>query len=152
MLTKKTRYALRALVVLAERDTSSPTLIGELAASEGIPHKFLEAILRELRQHGILRAQRGRGGGVALRVDPRQLSLASVIRVLDGPLIPLPCVTEKGEQRCEECRHRQSCGVRVVMRELYDSTARLLENTSLADLIRISRAPEGGSAPSPYAI
>jgi len=136
MLTMKTRYALKALGILAERGMGQTTLIAEISEREGIPKKFLEAILRELRQHGLLLAQRGRGGGYRLRKPPEDIALAEVLRVLDGPLAPVPCLSKTAYERCSECKSERACGVRLVLKDLHDATAGILEKTTLADLVR----------------
>jgi Rrf2 family protein len=146
MLTMKTRYALKALVILAERGGAGPTLIGDLAEREAIPRKYLEAILRELKQHGILSAQRGRGGGYMLRGAPEATTLATVIRALDGPIAPVPCLSRTAYRRCDECKSERACGVRLVMKELYEATANVLEHTTLADLVRRTREASADAA------
>jgi Rrf2 family protein len=139
MLTMKTRYAFKALAVLAEKSNQEPTLSGEIAEQELIPKKFLEAILRELRQHGIVVAQRGRGGGYTLARKPEEISLATVIRALDGPIAPVPCLSRMAYRRCEECKSEKTCGVRLVLKDLHEATTTILERTSLADLVRRAR-------------
>ncbi|HEY6725289.1 MAG TPA: Rrf2 family transcriptional regulator [Polyangiaceae bacterium] len=143
MLTMRTRYALKALTVLAATGSSKPVLIGELAEREAIPRKFLEAILRELKQHGLLTAQRGRGGGYALRLKPEEITLASVIRALDGPIAPVPCLSRTAYRKCDECKDERTCGVKLVLKDLYDATAQVLEGTTLADLARRTQQAEG---------
>jgi Rrf2 family protein len=153
MLTMKTRYALKALGVLAERGAEQATLIAEISEREAIPRKFLEAILRELRQHGLLLAQRGRGGGYRLRKAPEEITLAEVIRALDGPLAPVPCLSRTAYQRCAECKSERACGVRLVLSDLHDATANVLERTTLADLVRRTReASEQAGTGLRYAI
>jgi Rrf2 family protein len=152
MLTMKTRYALKALGVLSERGPGQATLIAEIAEREGIPRKFLEAILRELRQQGLLLAQRGRGGGYRLRRPPEQIALAEVVRALDGPLAPVPCLTSGAHERCPECRDEKTCGVRLILKELHEATAQVLENTTLADLVRTTRRAAEQTAALRYAI
>lgn len=139
MLTMKTRYALKALGILSERGAHQATLSAEISEREGIPHKFLEAILRELRQHGILQAQRGPGGGYRLSRAPEQIALADVMRALDGPLAPVPCLSRTAYERCAECKNERACGVRLVLEDLHEATARILETTTLADLARRTR-------------
>jgi Rrf2 family protein len=136
MLTMKTRYALKALGILSERGVRQATLIAEMAEREAIPRKFLEAILRELRQHGLLLAQRGRGGGYRLSKPPEEIALAEIIRALDGPLAPVPCLSRTAYERCPECKSERTCGVRLVLKDLHEATANILENTTLADLVR----------------
>jgi Rrf2 family protein len=139
MLTMKTRYSLKALAILAERAGQQPVLIAEMAEREAIPRKFLEAILRELRQHGFLTAQRGRGGGYRLNKAPDEIALADVIRALDGPIAPVPCLSRTAYQRCSECKSEHACGVRLVLRDLHEATTGVLERTTLADLVRRTR-------------
>lgn len=153
MLTMKTRYALKALGILAERGPQQTTLIAEISEREAIPRKFLEAILRELRQHGLLLAQRGRGGGYRLRKPPEEINLAEVIRALDGPLAPVPCLSRTAYERCAECKSERACGVRLVLKDLHEATSNILENTTLADLLRRTReAAEDASTTLRYAI
>jgi Rrf2 family protein len=153
MLTMKTRYALKALGILAERGLQQTTLIAEMSEREAIPRKFLEAILRELRQHGLLLAQRGRGGGYRLRKPPEEINLAEVIRALDGPLAPVPCLSRTAYERCAECKSERACGVRLVLKDLHEATSNILENTTLADLLRRTReAAEDASTTLRYAI
>ena len=153
MLTMKTRYALKALGILSERGLRQTTLIAEISEREAIPRKFLEAILRELRQHGLLLAQRGRGGGYRLRRPPEEIPLAEIIRALDGPLAPVPCLSSTAYQRCPECKSERACGVRLVLKDLHDATANILEKTTLADLVRRTHeAAADGSANLRYAI
>ena len=149
----KTRYALKALAILAESEPGQPVLIGEIAEREAIPHKFLQAILRELRQHGILAAQRGRGGGYSMRLAPQDVTLADVIRALEGPLAPVPCLSRTAYQRCDDCKSERECGVRLVLRDLYEATASVLETTTVFDLVRRTReAGENSSAAPSYSI
>jgi len=143
MLTMKTRYALKALTILAEAGPQEPVLIGELAQREAIPRKFLEAILRELKQHGLLSAQRGRNGGYRLQKRAEDITLANVIRALDGPIAPVPCLSRTAYQRCAECKSERACGVRLVLRDLYEATAGVLESTTLADLLRRTQQATG---------
>src|SRR5688572_16804825 len=153
MLTMKTRYALKALAILSERGLRQATLSAEISEREEIPHKFLEAILRELRQHGMLLAQRGPGGGYRLSKPPEDIALADVIRALDGPLAPVPCLSRTAYERCAECKSERACGVRLVLKDLHDATANILEKTTLADLVRRTReASDGNSDNLRYAI
>lgn len=153
MLTMKARYGLKALAILAERGAGQATLSTEIAEREGIPQKFLEAILRELRQHGMLQAQRGPRGGYRLRKPPEGIALADVIRALDGPLAPVPCLSRTAYERCAECKSERTCGVRLVLGDLHEATAKILENTTLADLVqRTQQASEVRSENLRYAI
>lgn len=132
MLTRKSKYAIRALIALARRSPPGPMLIADLSAQEGIPRKFLEAILLDLRNHGVLVSRKGKGGGYALRRSPREITLGQVIRVVEGPLAPIPCVSRTAYAPCDECTDEATCGVRMVMQEVRDATARILDGATLA--------------------
>lgn len=146
MLTMKTRYALKALSVIAQKAGPEPTLMSQIADRESIPKKFLEAILRELKQQGLLTAQRGRGGGYMLKQAAENISLADVIRALDGPIAPVPCLSRTAYRRCEECKSEYACGVRLVFKDLHNATANVLEQTTLADLVRRTREANSQTA------
>lgn len=139
MLTKKTRYALKALTILAGRAGHEPVLIGELSERGGIPRKFLEAILRELKNRGILTAQRGRGGGYMLSQKPEDITLAEIIRALDGPIAPVPCLSRTAYRKCDDCKSEQACGLRLVLKDLHEATLTILERTTLIDLVQKTR-------------
>ncbi len=136
MLSKKSKYGLRALLALARRADREPVLIADLAKEEEIPKKFLELILLELKNTGMLQSKKGKGGGYLLGRRPEQISLGEVIRVLDGPLAPLPCVSHQAYQRCAECGDEATCGIRAVMSDVRDATAAILDRESLADVLR----------------
>ncbi len=135
MLSKKTKYGLRALLALARKWNQGPVLIADLAQQERIPKKFLELILLELKNKGILHSKKGKGGGYLLGKKPGEISLGAVIRALDGPLAPLPCVSQTAHRKCEECEDEKTCGIRSVMKAVRDSTANILDGTSLADVL-----------------
>lgn len=135
MLSHKSKYALKALTVLAKEYGQGPVLISDVAQREEIPRKFLEIILLELKNAGILQSRKGKGGGYSLARPPQNITLGSVIRVLDGPLAPLPCVSRTAYVRCRECRDERTCGIRMVMKEVRDATAKILDSTTLADIL-----------------
>jgi Rrf2 family protein len=140
MLQKKSKYAIRALLALAGKSDQGPMLIADLAAQERIPKKFLELILLELRNKGILQSKKGKGGGYFLGRKPEAISLGEVIRALDGPLAPVPCVSHTAYRTCDECEDELTCGIRAVMHDVRDATAAILDRESLADLLhRIER-------------
>jgi len=144
MLSKKTKYALKALMVLAKEYGQGPVLISDIARREEIPQKFLELILLELKNQGILQSRRGKGGGYFLGRAPHQVSVGQIVRVLEGPVAPLPCVSKTAYMRCRECRDERTCGIRIVMKEVRDATAKILDSTTLADLLkRVQFAVEG---------
>ena len=139
MLSMKAKYGLRALTVLARKYGTGPVLIADLAASEGIPRKFLELILLELKRKGILQSKKGKGGGYNLAKPPSMVSVGDVIRALDGPIALLPCVSQSAYRRCDECVDEMTCGIRHVMKEVRDATAAILDQTTLEDLLTRSR-------------
>jgi Rrf2 family protein len=136
MLSMKAKYALRALLRLAEEYGKGPVLIADLAEREHIPKKFLELILLDLKNKGILHSKKGKGGGYFLGKPPEALAIGQVIRLLDGPLAPLPCVSQIAYRKCEECPDEKTCGIRLVMKQVRDATAEILDGTSLASLLR----------------
>ena len=141
MISKKTKYALKALITLAERYSSQrPVLISEIAEHDHLPKKFLELILLELKNKGILQSKKGKGGGYFLSQSPEKISLGGVIRILEGPLAPLPCVSQTAYRKCDECIDENSCGLRMVMREVRDATAQILDGTSLHDVLVRSKS------------
>ena len=147
MLAQKSKYALRALLVLAKEYGQGPVLISDIAHREALPQKFLELILLELRNQGILGSKKGKGGGYFLARRPELVHLGEVLRVLEGPLAPIPCVSKSAYVRCAECRDERTCGIRMVMKDVRDATARILDQTSLADILkRVELAVEGKDA------
>lgn len=146
MLSKRAKYGLRALFALAREHGHGPMLISALSAHEGIPQKFLELILLDLKRQGILQSKKGKGGGYALARSPREVSLGQVIRILDGPLAPLPCVSQTAYVRCEECVDETTCAIRTVMKEVRDSTARILDGTTLAGALTRANSLHGRQA------
>ncbi|MBI2885123.1 MAG: Rrf2 family transcriptional regulator [Candidatus Omnitrophica bacterium] len=136
MLSKKSKYALRALLALARHQDTHPVLISALAEQEQIPKKFLEMILLELKNAGLLQSKKGKGGGYFLARRPEAISFGEVMRALDGPLAPLPCVSHRSYQKCDECDDEATCGIRAVMKEVRDATAAILDRESLADVLR----------------
>jgi Rrf2 family protein len=136
MITMKTKYALKALAYLATAPPAAPVLIADIAEKEAIPRKFLELILAELRQRGFVQSKKGRGGGYFLAIVPEKIAIASVMRVLDGPIAPVPCLSRTSYRRCDGCRDEATCGVRLVLQDLYESSVKILESTTLADLVR----------------
>jgi Rrf2 family protein len=136
MLSHKAKYGLKAAFFLAKRYGGEPVLISDLAAAEYIPKKFLEQILLELKKHGILYSKMGKGGGYALAKSPEKVFLGEIIRILDGPLAPVPCVSKSAYVRCFECKDERTCEIRKVMKVVRDSTARILDSTSVADAMQ----------------
>ncbi len=134
MLSKKTQYALHALIYLAEHEDTGPVLISEIAQKKNISLKFLENILLELKNAGILGSKKGKGGGYYLLKPPKDIMLARIIRLLDGPIALLPCVSLNYYQKCENC-DETICGMNEVMRDVRDATLKILEYKSLKDIL-----------------
>ncbi|MBK9167141.1 MAG: Rrf2 family transcriptional regulator [Bryobacterales bacterium] len=135
-LSRKAQYGLRALYALTRNYGRGPMLIATLSEQESIPKKFLEAILLELRNRGLVDSKKGRGGGYALAQPPEKIMLGTVVRIIDGPLAPLPCASETAYRRCDECPDERLCETRLVMKQVRDATARILDTTSLAQVCR----------------
>ena len=136
MISKKTKYGLNALIYLARHHEKGPVLISDIVKKEKMPKKFLEFILLDLKNHGLLQSKRGKGGGYLLGKDPKQIILGQVIRILEGPLAPVSCVSQTAYRKCEECKDESCCGIRFVMKEVRDAMANILDNTSLADVLK----------------
>ena len=143
MISKKTKYGLKALLYLARQYDKGPILIADLARDEKIPKKFLEAILLALKNNGILHSKKGKGGGYYLGRHPKTITFGQAIRVMEGPLAPVPCVSETSYATCGECQNEATCGIRLVMKEVRDAIAGILDGTSLADALeRMDHAEE----------
>ena len=147
-LSRKGEYALRAMIVLATHHGQGPMRIAEIAERERIPKKFLEQILLDLKKAGLVHSKRGAGGGYFLVRPPGQITLAEVVRTIDGPLAPLSCVSRHAHVRCPE---QKSCGLYSVMREVRDAIADVMEGVTLGDAClragksRIGRGHSGRS-------
>jgi Rrf2 family protein len=136
MISQKSKYALKALTVLADEYGKGPVLIADIAAREHIPRSFLELILLELKNHRFLDSRKGRGGGYFLAKAPDQISAGQVLRAIEGPIAPLPCASKTAYRKCEECHDERSCAVRLMMCEVREATAKILDSTTLADLLK----------------
>jgi Rrf2 family protein len=134
MLTRKSKYGLKALLMLADETGRGPVPVSELAERQRIPPKFLEAILLDLKRHGFLQSKKGKGGGYTLSRGAGDITVGQVIRALEGPLALVPCVSQTAYMPCEECVDEKTCRVRWAMKEVRDATARILDNMSLTGL------------------
>lgn len=134
MLSKKSQYAFKALIYLAEHAEKGPVLISEISKTKNIPLKFLENILLELRKAGVLESKKGKGGGYYFAVSPQQVSLAKIMRLMDGPIALLPCVSLNFYEKCKDCDEK-CCGLNRMMVRVRDATLKVLEHQTLADLI-----------------
>jgi Rrf2 family protein len=136
VLSQKTKYGLKALLALAQEEGRGPVRVSDLASRDAIPKKFLEAILLELKRHGVAHSRKGKGGGYFLGRKSADISFGEVIRVLDGPLAAVPCVSETAYMKCTDCVDEHTCGVRFAMKEVRDATAGILDHATLADVNR----------------
>lgn len=134
MLTKKGKYGLKAVVHLAQLPVGNSELVADIAAINNIPKKFLDAILGELRNAGFLHSKKGKGGGYMLARPPETILVGDIIRVLDGPLIPLPCASKSDYRPCDDCSNEQLCAVRLMMIEVRESVARVLDKRTVAEM------------------
>lgn len=136
MISKKTKYAINALVYLAkENKGTEPIQISKIAESENIPRKFLEAILLILKNAGMLSSRKGKTGGYFLHKSPDEINIADVMRLFDGPIALLPCVTHTYYERCEECKDEATCGIRSVFADVRNETVNTLKNATLTEIM-----------------
>lgn len=133
MLSKKTKYGLKALSYLAKQEQNVPVLISDISESENISKKFLESILLTLKKSGILSSKKGKGGGYYLIKNPDEIKISTVIRLLEGPIAMLPCVSLNYYKKCDDCSSEERCGLNILMAEVRDSTLKILENKTLAN-------------------
>jgi Rrf2 family protein len=146
MLSKRAKYGLKALLALARHRGGSPTRISDLAHDEHIPKKFLELILLELKGHGLVDSRKGVGGGYILGKPADLITMGEVVRILDGPLAPIACVSQTAYERCPDCPDEQACGVRFVMKQVRDGIADILDNTAITDVIAAGAAKKRRAA------
>ena len=135
MLSKKSQYAFKALMYLAQNTDKGPVLIAEIAKKKKIPLKFLENILLELKKAGVLESKKGKGGGYYFALPPAQVPVARIIRLLDGPIALLPCVSLNFYERCKNCDEK-SCGLHDMMVNVRDATLKVLEKRTVADIAK----------------
>jgi len=148
-ISKRTQYGLKAMLALASRYGEGPVLISTLSKEESIPIKFLELILLDLKGHGLLESKKGKGGGYRLSRPPSTVTIGSLLRMMEGPLAALPCASESTFRPCEECEDIESCGTRMIMRQVRDATAAILDRTTLADLVGRVQAARVGRKSEP---
>lgn len=135
-ISKRTQYGLKAMVALGRKYKQGPIMIATLAREESIPIKFLEAILLDVKGRGLLESKMGRKGGYQLSRPPSAITMGSIIRIMEGPLAPLPCASETAFKACEDCVDVENCATRIIMRRVRDAISDVLDRTTLADLIK----------------
>jgi Rrf2 family protein len=145
MLSKRAKYGIRALVHLAQLQGEGPIQIRDISEQLGIPRKFLEAILLDLRNEGILQSRKGKEGGYLMERSPDTITLGRVIRLIDGPLAAVPCVSQTAYARCDDCPDEKQCVIRWIMKDVRDSTAKILDQTTLDQLV--AKAKQFGEPP-----
>lgn len=147
MISQKAKYALRALVALAKAGDS--LVIGEIAARKNIPRKFLEQILLELKHHGIVQSRRGKLGGYSLLMSPDRITYGQVLRIIDGPIAPLPCLSRIAYRRCSDCTTEETCEIRRVFARVAESAREVLDRTTIADSVSASLLAGEAEAETP---
>ncbi len=135
MLSQKSRYALKALLELAAQPQGATLSSAAISVRQSIPTKFLEAILAEMQRNGVVRGRRGRGGGYQLARSAAEISFGGVVRLMQGPLGLLPCVSVSRHRRCSDCHDNDTCELKKLFRSVRDSTSAILDAWTLADAI-----------------
>lgn len=146
MLTNKGKYGLKAIIHLAKLDAGETAQVADIAVKNNISKKFLDAILLDLRNAGMLRSKKGPGGGYALAKPARTIKVGAVIRALEGPIAPIACASRSAFRPCEDCPDIESCAVRSVMSEVREAMAGVLDNTTVADLAKRSLLHAGAGS------
>jgi Rrf2 family protein len=151
MLTKKGKYGLKALIYLAHLAPCETAFVTDIATRNNIPKKFLDTILLELRNTGMLRSKKGPGGGYSLSKPSSEIMIGQVVRTLDGPLAPIRCASRTAYEACDDCSDPVTCQVRLSMTEVRDAIATVLDNMTLAQFAARQKttASDDISAPEP---
>lgn len=136
MLSKKTKYGIKALTYLARQESNEPVQISTISKSENISLKFLESILLTLRKNGFLGSKKGKGGGYYLLKKPEEIPMTAIMRVLEGPIAMVPCVSLNFYETCYDCPDENACAVHNLMIKVRDSSLAIFRNTTLADLTK----------------
>lgn len=144
MLSQKAKYAIKALITLAKAPERALVQARDIAESQNIPKKFLDLIFFELRRHGLIESIRGRDGGYRLAQPPQDISIARIVRAVDGALAPLPCASVRFYRRCDDCSDEKTCEVRYMMRKVRNAAAEILDSTSLAQAANLPGAHAPG--------
>ena len=135
MISQKAKYAFKALFRLAEAEDGAALSIEEIAKADAIPRKFLEHVLLDLKRKGLVASRRGRSGGYMLVKRPQDMTIGSVLRAVDGPIAPLPCISRSAYRRCPDCADEKSCTVRRLSADTYAAMLLLWDATTLAEAI-----------------
>lgn len=132
MLSQKAKYALKAMIMLAEQEDGVLLQTPEISEAQKIPRKFLELILLDLKNRGLVHSQRGKHGGYVLAKPAGEITFGQIVRLMDGPLAPIPCASLTAYRRCADCRDEKTCAIRKVMREVRDAVAGVLDHVTLS--------------------
>lgn len=132
MLSQKAKYALKAMLALADQKDGDLLQAGDISVQHHVPRKFLELILLELRKQGLVHSHRGKHGGYALAKSADAITFGQIVRIMDGPIAPIPCASLTGYRRCVDCRDEKACAIRKAMREVRDAAASILDGMTLA--------------------
>lgn len=135
MITQKAKYAFKALFYMAALPERASARIEEIATGADVPRKFLEHILLDLKRKGIVASNRGRSGGYVLMKRPAEMTISDILRAIDGPIAPLPCISRTAYRRCDDCKDEKTCNVRRLFAGTYGSILALWESTTLADAV-----------------
>lgn len=135
MLSKKTKYGIKALTYLAKQESKIPVPIAVIAKNKNISLKFLESILLTLRKNGLLASKKGKGGGYYLLKEPEEILMTTIYRILEGPISMVSCVSLNFYEKCDDCPDEDTCSVHRLMIQVRDNTLQIFRNTTLADLI-----------------
>lgn len=147
MISQKARYAIKALIALSGAPRGEPVQTREIAErGGGIPRAFLEQILLDLKRHGVVVSRRGKVGGYALTRAPADLSLGEILRIVDGPIAPLSCLSRNYYRRCDDCEEEVTCALRLALMEAFEAQVATLERTTLADVQARVAAAKGDAA------
>lgn len=142
MLSKKTKYGIKALTYLAKQPCKNPVQIATISKSENISLKFLESILLTLRKNGLLGSKKGKGGGYYLLKEPNEILMTTIYRILEGPISMVPCVSLNFYEKCADCPDENTCSVHKLMIQVRDNTLKIFRNTTLADITLAERESE----------
>lgn len=133
MLSNRTKYALKALLAVYKDKSQKPVHIYDIAKNENIPQKFLELIMLDLKKTGVIDSKRGKGGGYYLTANPADIKIGNIIRKFEGPLALLSCASVTDYKKCDDCHDEVACNLRALMAEVRETTASILDKTSLVD-------------------
>lgn len=145
MISQRARYAFKAVVALARAPNGEGMQIRQLCEQEKLPRKFLEQILLALKAAGFITSRRGRDGGYELLKSPDRIMIGPMLRAVDGPIAPLPCLSRTAYRRCDDCRNEASCELRIAFAKAYADYLETLENLSLAEVMRQADTAENAS-------